>query len=91
MWAHIRLSPFYNKKNALTLRRYCISITATQPYLQPPFILYPFVKMYRKQRLRYFFTRDWEKNNKKHFQYAKIGNDINIKRVFQMEIDYTRC
>ena len=42
-----------------------------------------------------FFTRDWEKNNKKHFQSVEIGNDIliyiNIKRVFQMEIDYTRC
>ena len=40
-----------------------------------------------------FFTRDWEKNNKKHFHSVEIGNDIlifiNIKRVFQIEIDYT--
>ena len=38
----------------------------------------------------FFLTRDWEKNNEK-----EIGNDINIyiniKRVFQVEIDYTRC
>ena len=42
-----------------------------------------------------FFTRDWEKNNKKHFHSVEIGNDIlifiNIKRVFQIEIDYTGC
>ena len=33
-----------------------------------------------------FFTRDWEKKNKKHFQSVAIENDIlvfiNIKRVF---------
>ena len=38
-----------------------------------------------------FFTRDWEKNNKKYFQSVEIGNDIliyiNLKRVFQVEID----
>ena len=43
----------------------------------------------------HFFTRGWEKNNKKHFHIVEIGNDIliytNIKRVFQMGIDYTRC
>ena len=43
----------------------------------------------------HFFTRDWEKNNKKHFHSVDIGNDIliyiNIKRVFQIEIDHTRC
>ena len=40
-----------------------------------------------------FFTREWEKNNKKYFQSVEIKNDIliyiNIKSVFQMEIDYT--
>ena len=42
-----------------------------------------------------FFTRDWEKNNKKHFYSIEIGNGIriyiNIKWVFQMVIDYTSC
>ena len=42
-----------------------------------------------------FFTRNWEKNNKMHFQNVEIGNDIliyiNIKRVFQMELDYILC
>ena len=41
-----------------------------------------------------FFTRDWEKNNKKHFQSVEIGNDnliyINIKGVLQMETEYIR-
>ena len=41
-----------------------------------------------------FFTRDREKNNKKHFLSVEIGNEIlmyiNIKQVFQIEIDYTR-
>ena len=43
----------------------------------------------------HFFTRNWKKNNKKHFRSVEIGNDIliyvNIKRVFQVDIDYTRC
>ena len=38
----------------------------------------------------HFFTRDWEKNNKKHFQNVEIRNDIliyiNIKRVLQIEL-----
>ena len=33
-----------------------------------------------------FFTREWEKNNKKYFQSVEIKNDIliyiNIKSVF---------
>ena len=40
-------------------------------------------------------TRDWKKNNKKQFPSVEIRNDIlvyiNIKRVFQIDIDYTRC
>ena len=43
----------------------------------------------------HFFTRNWKKNNKKYFRSVEIGNDIliyvNIKRVFQVDIDYTRC
>ena len=43
----------------------------------------------------FFFTKDWEKKNKKHFHRVEIGNniliDINMKRVLEMEIDYTRC
>ena len=39
-----------------------------------------------------FFTRDWKKKNKKQFPSVEIGNDIliyiNIKRVFQIDIDY---
>ena len=48
-----------------------------------------------KNEMFHFFTRDWEKNNKKHFHSVEIGNDIliyiNIKRLFQMGINYTRC
>ena len=50
--------------------------------------------MYKKWGMFHFFTRDGEKNNKKHFHSIEIGNDIiyiNIKRVLQMEIDYTHC
>ena len=76
-----------------TLRHHCLSIRATPTYPQPTFKLYPFANMYKKWRMCHFFTRDWEKNNKKHFQSTEIGNDvliyINIKLVFQMEIDYT--
>ena len=41
------------------------------------------------------FTRDWEKNNQKHFHIVEIRNVIliyiNIKRVFQMKFDESRC
>ena len=37
----------------------------------------------------------WKKDNKKQFPSAEIGNNtliyISIKRVFQIDIDYTRC
>ena len=42
-----------------------------------------------------FLTRDRKKKNKKQFPSVEIGNYIliyiNIKRVFQIDIDYTRC
>ena len=53
--------------------------------------------MHKKWRMFqfFFFTRDWEKSNKKCVHSVEIGNDIliyiNIKRVFQMKIDYARC
>ena len=57
--------------------------------------MYSFAKIYKKLGMFHFFTRDWEKNNKKHFHSVEMENDIlvyiNIKRVFQMGIDYTRC
>ena len=41
----------------------------------------------------HLFTRDWKNNNKKQFQNVEIGNDIliyiSIKRIFQIEIDFT--
>ena len=43
----------------------------------------------------HFFTRDWKNNNKKQFLNVEIENDIliyvNIKRVLQIDINYTRC
>ena len=40
----------------------------------------------------FFFTRHWKKNNKKQLPSVEIGNNIliyvNIKRVFQIDIDY---
>ena len=43
----------------------------------------------------FYFSRDCEKNDKKYFQSVEIGNNIliyiNIKRVFQMNIDYTHA
>ena len=65
-----------------TLRYHCLSITATQLYSHPPFILYPFAKMYKKWKVSHFFTRDI---------FTDIFTYINIKRVFQIEIDHTRC
>ena len=42
----------------------------------------------------FFFERDWKKNNKKQFPSFEIRNDIliyiSIKRVFLIDIDYTR-
>ena len=75
----------------------CISIKTTQPY--PPshhLSSIPFAEMYKKWGMYLFFLqKDWERNNKKHFRRVEIRNDIliyiNIKLVFQMEIDYTRC
>ena len=41
----------------------------------------------------HLFTRDWKNNNKKQFQNVEIGDDIliyiSIKRIFQIEIDFT--
>ena len=34
--------------------------------------------MSKKWRIFHFFTRDWEKNNKKHFHSVEIGNNILI-------------
>ena len=54
-----------------------------------------FPKCIRNKGRFIVFTRDWKKNNKKQFPSVEIGNDIliyiNIKRVFQIDIDYTRC
>ena len=52
-------------------------------------------KCIRSEGCFILLTRDWEKHSKKNFQSVEIEQDIliyiNIKRVFQMEIDYTRC
>ena len=92
--------PFIEKQNLNHLRFTLLDTTVYLSQLPSPTpshhlssIRYP--KCIRNEGYVIFFTRDCERNNKKHFQSVEIGNDIliyiNIKRVFQMEIDYTRC
>ena len=54
-----------------------------------------FPKFIRNKGCFIFFTRDCKKNNKETIPSAEIGNDIlvytNIKRVFQIDLDYTHC
>ena len=98
IWAHMKPSPFCYKTNALTdwdwHPKLSLSIYYTYPTL-PLVTTYPLsvCKNVYEMRDVSFFTRDWEKNNKKHFYSVEVGNDIliyiNIKRVFQMEINYT--
>ena len=54
-----------------------------------------FPKCIRNKVCFIFLTRDRKKKNKKQFPSVEIGNYIliyiNIKRVFQIDINYTRC
>ena len=54
-----------------------------------------FPKCIRNKGCFIFFKRDWKKNKKKQVPTVETGNDIliyiNIKQVFQINIDYTHC
>ena len=99
MWAHIKLSsPFYYKAN--TLKNWDLHLSYQPPLnltTTPSHNLSPnlFPKCIRNKRCFIFFTRDWKKNNKKQSSSFKIGNYIliyiNVKHVFQIDIDCTRC
>ena len=101
LWIHIKLSLVYYKAKALTnwdLHPYPpLSIYHTHSALPSRHNLSSnsFPKCTRNKGCFIFLKRDWKKSNKKQFPSVEIGNDIliyiNIKRVFQIDIDYTRC
>ena len=71
--AHIKLSPFYCKTNTLTNwdlhHQPRLSIYHAYPIVPLATICCLSVsKMYKKWEMSHFFTRDCEKNIKKHFQ-----------------------
>ena len=90
IWAHIKLSFFYYKGNTFYYRERLnqlrlVSLVITV-YLSHQSNRTPsqqlasisLLKCIRNKRCFIFFTREWEKNNKKHFRSVEIGNSILI-------------
>ena len=90
IWAHIKLSSFYYKGNTFyyrerlnQLRLVSLVIAVYLPHqsnhtLSPQLASINLLKCIRNKRCFIFFTREWEKNNKKHFRSVKIGNSTLI-------------
>ena len=92
IWAHIKLSPFYYKANGLNQLALTLPVTTVyllhlpNPTTSHRVSSVRLPKCITTERCFIFFTRDWGKNNKKHFHSVEIGNDIliyiKIKQVF---------
>ena len=101
IWVHIKLSlSLLQSKRLNKLRFTPLSTTVYLSHLPSPTPSHNlssghFPKCIRNKDVSFFLREIVRRITKKQFPSVEIGNDIlvytNIKRVFQIDLDYTHC